>query len=106
VSVATRRGDEILSLQTLGSRGGPTRLLVASSKGDPAGRVVVCGPEGSGTPLGIVATDSDIYASYRDDDDVVITRVVPWQRVPMSGSFQIRARRRSREERACMLLLP
>lgn len=76
-TVATRRGDEILSLQTVALRGGPTRLLVASSKGDPAGRVVVCGPEGSGTPLGIVATDSDIYASYRDDDDVVITRVVP-----------------------------
>jgi hypothetical protein len=80
--VATRRGDEILSLQTLDTRTAQAtsvRLLVASSKGAPAGSLIACGSE-SGTPLtvvpaGIAADDSAIYVSYRSGDDTVIARV-------------------------------
>lgn len=83
--VATRRGDEILSLQTLETRGGgvqtTSRLLVASSKGAPEGSVVACGAEHpslfDGAPAGIAANDSAIYVSYREDNDTVIARVSP-----------------------------
>jgi len=80
--VAPRRGDEILSFQTLETWGAqPTsRLLVASSKGAPAGTVVACGTEHSSVywrATGIAANDSAIYVSYQDDEDTVITRVSP-----------------------------
>jgi hypothetical protein len=82
--VATRRGDEILSLQTLETRGAQSttaRLLVASSQGAPAGTVIACGAERSsalsGVPAGIAANDSAIYVSYKERDDTVIARVSP-----------------------------
>jgi hypothetical protein len=79
-TIATRRGDEILSLQTLDVRSGQsrsTRLLVASSKGAPAGSVLACGLETEADlhPAGIVATDREIYVSYVLDDGMVIARV-------------------------------
>ncbi len=84
-TVATQRRDEVLSLQTLFTRSLTyaqdldVRLLVASSKGDPAGRVVACGaiaPYGV-TPAGIAANDTDVYVSYGDRSDTVIARVTP-----------------------------
>jgi hypothetical protein len=81
--VATRRGGEILSLQMLETRSAQrttSRLLVASSKGAPAGSVVACGVETSffnAVPAGIAANDSGIYVSYRDESDAVIARVSP-----------------------------
>ncbi len=81
-AVATRRGDEILSLQTLETRspqGTTYRLLVASSKGAPEGSVVACGPETDSlykaVPGGIAADDNGIYVSYRSSDATVIARV-------------------------------
>jgi len=82
-TIATRRNDEVLTLQTLHQNGDNiARLLVATSKGDPAGTVVACGPEinltvASGAPSGIAATDTEIYLSYRDRYDTVIARVTP-----------------------------
>ena len=84
--VATRRGDEILSLQTLETQDAQRRaltyrVLVASSKGAPAGSVIACGGERTSywdaLPAGIAATDSAIYVSYREGDDMVIARVSP-----------------------------
>ena len=82
--IATRRGDEILSFQTLETRGGQrtrVRLLVASSNGAPAGSVIACGAEHldllDAAPAGIAANDSAIYVSYRDGNDAVIARVSP-----------------------------
>ena len=82
-AVATRRNDEILSLQMLQTRAGEPRfrLLVASSKGAPAGTVVACGSEtislSPDAPAGIAATDDAIYVSYGQDADTVIARVTP-----------------------------
>jgi hypothetical protein len=79
--VITRRGDEILSLQAVGapaSGSDAIQLVVASSKGAPAGSVVACGGSGSIVtlvPAGIVADDSGIYASYREGNDTVVARV-------------------------------
>lgn len=81
--VATRRGDEVLSLQNLYVRSGQSgvagrlssRVLVASSKGAPAGSVLACGLDAGWYPAGIAATDRDIYVSYATDDAVVIARV-------------------------------
>jgi hypothetical protein len=82
--IATRRGDEILSFQTVEQRTPQvitTRLLVASSKGAPTGSVVACGSEqltvGEIDPGGIAASDSGIYVSYTDGHDTVIARVSP-----------------------------
>jgi hypothetical protein len=87
--VFTRRNDEILSLQTLDTPNpnAKSRLLVASSKGAPAGTVVACGPDTfastAGVPAGIVAgTDGAIYVSYAESNliggsNVVIARVTP-----------------------------
>jgi hypothetical protein len=83
-NVATRRNDEILSFQTMRIDGVPessSLLLVASSKGAPAGTVVAC--SGTfvgfpGTPAGIAANDGGIYVSYwSEDHDTVIARVAP-----------------------------
>ena len=77
----TRRGDEILSLQTVGApdAGEEARqMVVASSKGAPAGSLVACGASGSIVtlaPAGIAADDSGIYVSYLDDHDTVVARV-------------------------------
>jgi hypothetical protein len=81
--VVTRRGDEILTAQTLMQPPSPApagyRLLVASSKGDPAGAVVACGGARTALaevqPVGLAANDGGIYVAYRDDDDLVIARV-------------------------------
>ena len=80
-AIATRRGDEILRFQTLRTPDAQTttfRLLVASSKGAPAGSVVACGPEGTlireSEPMGIAADDNAIYVSYSDGGDMVIAR--------------------------------
>lgn len=80
--VATRRGDEVLSFQVVQTRTAQTtsaRLLVASSKGGPAGSLIACGSEGesvlTAAPAGIAADDNGIYVSYKADDDTVIARV-------------------------------
>ena len=87
--IATRRGDEILSFQTLETRVGQgirVRLLVASSSGAPAGSLLACGAEHfdllDTAPSGIAANDSAIYVSYRDGNDAVIARVSPCQYFP------------------------
>ncbi|HXU60876.1 MAG TPA: hypothetical protein VN962_04200 [Polyangia bacterium] len=86
-SMVTRRGDEILSLQLVYGSGDPSPLLVvASSQGDSAGTVLACGGEpapfqtgavGIPGPLGIAATDDDVYVAYTDGVDLVIARVAP-----------------------------
>jgi hypothetical protein len=90
-AVAARRGDEILSLQTLAARAARTpevtgRLLVASSRGAPAGSVIACGAEfkdtfpagqPAGLPAGIAANDSAVFVSYMEGEDTVIARVEP-----------------------------
>jgi hypothetical protein len=83
-NVATRRNDEILSFQTLTIDRVPepsSMLLVASSKGAPAGTVVACGSTFIGvppTPAGIAADDGGIYVAYwTQDGDTVIARVGP-----------------------------
>jgi hypothetical protein len=82
--VATRRNDEILSFQTQNIQQVPepsSYLLVASSKGAPAGTAVACGSAYVGvvpaTPAGIAANDGGIYVSYWVDSDTVIARVTP-----------------------------
>jgi hypothetical protein len=77
----TRRGDEILSLQTVDAPDAGTdavQRVVASSKGAPAGSVVACGASGSIVtlqPAGIVADDSGIYVSYLDGHNTIVARV-------------------------------
>src|SRR5262249_8390403 len=69
-NVATPRNDEIPSFQTLnieGVREPSSILMVASSKGAPAGTLVACGSTFVGstpTPAGIAANDSGIYVAY------------------------------------------
>jgi len=88
--VATRRGDEILSFQQVyvpqPHQTSTSRLLVASSKGAPAGSVVACGADAAilavETPTGIAANDSAIYVAYSAGNgsginDAVIARVTP-----------------------------
>ena len=79
-TVATHRGDEILSLQTAGDPVNPT-LVVASSKGDPAGSVLGCGDVTSGlassAPAGIAANDDEVFVAYQAGEDTVIARVQP-----------------------------
>jgi hypothetical protein len=81
-TIVTRRGDEILTLQRVYSSTKPSPMLVvASSKGNPVGRVVACGGEAGsplfGTAVGIAATDDAIYVAYGTGDDTVIARVAP-----------------------------
>jgi hypothetical protein len=82
-TVATSRGDEVLSLQKLyvrapqATQATTSRLLVASSKGAPAGSVLACGLDGLSYATGIAATDSEIFVSYSDGDDAMIARVAP-----------------------------
>lgn len=84
--VVTRRGDEILSFQELdvpksgASSSSSYRLLVASSKGAPAGSVVACSDDILSmidAPAGIAADDSAIYVAYSSGADTVIARATP-----------------------------
>jgi hypothetical protein len=82
-TVAMRRNDEILSLQMVQIQAPEPSftLLVATTKGAPAGAVVACGPltisSSPDAPSGIAATDTDIYVAYREHSDTVLARVTP-----------------------------
>jgi len=86
-TMVTRRGDEILSLQLVYGSDDPSPLLVvASSQGGSAGTVLACGgaadPFQSGGigiagPVGIAATEDDVYVAYSDGVDLVVARVAP-----------------------------
>jgi hypothetical protein len=81
-NIATLRNDEILSFQLMSFQAPEpsSMLLVASSKGSPAGTALAC--SGTfvgfpGTPTGIAANDRGIYVAYWTGDDLVIARVSP-----------------------------